>query len=473
MDHPAPRDGHTVLTRRWAVATVVVTYIAVLHTVYQHSVAPVFSYLGYTYRDPDPVHYGVAIAMVVALALILPRRITQPSQFIGWTLFIVAVAPSIVVPQFTQVLSSDAALEVAIWVFISFLPVAALGTRRAVRDSLPTFTVSASTFWTWLVAISGVAYTVVVAAVGVRWELPSILDVYGVRAEFKTVESNSSILLSYTVPLVANVLNPLITARGLFTKRWIWLIVGLLGQLFIYSFTGYRSSVLSPLVLIGTYLLFRRNSRPASVVVLLGVVAVAVWSWAMDSLTSSFEFTSLLVRRFLITPGLLTAAYVWVFAGIDKAHFSYSFFRSFLDYPYSSEPADLVGKLFFGHADTHANASLLADGYANFGFPGIALECVVLTVVLWVIDDACRGLSVGVAALIFVTPTLALAETGVFTALLTHGLLAAIVICMLIPRSGWERPASNSARRPARGYLDRRIRTPRRRSRGVARAGRD
>ena len=51
-----------MLTQRWAVAAVAVVYLFVLHTVYQHQIAPAFSYLQYTYRTPDPVHYGIAIA---------------------------------------------------------------------------------------------------------------------------------------------------------------------------------------------------------------------------------------------------------------------------------------------------------------------------------------------------------------------------------------------------------------------------
>ena len=457
---PAPRDRVSVITRGWAVATAVVTYITVLHTIYQYSIAPVFSYLQYTYRDPDPVRYSIAIVMVVALALILPRRIVQPSQFVGWILFIVAVAPSILVPQFTDVLSTDAAFEVAIWVFVSFLPVATIGTRRAVRDMLPTFTISASTFWTGLVVVSIVLYAYVIVAVGVHWELPSIDDVYGVRGEFKMVESSSSFLLRYAVPLLGNVLTPLIIARGMLERRWTWLVVGVLGEVFIYSFTGYRSAVLSPLVLLGAYLLFRRNSRPASVVVLVSVMVLTLLSWAMDWLTSSNDYTSLFVRRFLITPGLLTAGYVWVFADTDKAHFAYSFLGFFFTYPYSKEPPDLVGELFFGHVTTHANANLLADGYANFGFPGMVLECLVLTVLLWVIDDACRGLSIRVAVLVLAMPTFALADTGLFTTLLTEGLLAATVACMLMPRSGWGRPppGRNRPRRRRGGYAGRRIR---------------
>jgi hypothetical protein len=438
-----------LFSQRWAIAVAVLAYVAVLHLIYQLSIAPAFSYLRYAYREPDPATYGIAISLVVALALILPRRISQPSQFIAWTLFIVAIVPSIVVPQFADALSTLDAMEVAIWVAVSFLPVAAFGTRRAVRGVLPSFRLSPSAFWPGLAVVSAVVYAYVLATVGLRWQLPSLADVYGVRDEFQVVEDSSSGLLGYAVPLLANVLNPLIVTRGLFAKRWIWLLTGVLGQVFIFSFTGYRSAILSPVALIGAYLLFRRSSRPASIVVLISVVSLALGMWAMDWLTSSLEYTSLLVRRFLITPGLLTAGYVAVFSDIDKVFLSHSFLSPFSEYPYAQEPPLLVGAEFFGDASTNANANLLADGYANFGFPGMLLECLVLVLLLWAIDDACRGISVRISSLVFVMPTLALADSGIFTTMLTHGLVAAIVVCMLMPRTGWERPARSSPPRTA------------------------
>jgi hypothetical protein len=259
-------------------------------------------------------------------------------------------------------------------------------------------------------------------------------------------EQESSLLLSYAVPLIANVLNPLIVVRGIYTRRWIWIVAGLVGQVFIYSFTGYRSSALSPLVLLGAYLLFRRNSRPASIIMPLSVTVLAVTMWVTDRFLSSIEFTSLLVRRFLITPGLLTAGYVAVFHDIDKVYLSHSFLKPFLVYPYAQEPPLLVGELFFHNPETNANANLLADGYANFGFPGMLIECLVLVVLLWAVDDGCRGLPIGICATVFVMPVLALADSGIFTTMLTHGFVAAIVACLLMPRTGWERVPRRSER---------------------------
>jgi hypothetical protein len=111
--------------------------------------------------------------------------------------------------------------------------------------------------------------------------------------------------------------------------------------------------------------------------------------------------------------------------------------RWIFPYPYPVEPADLVGALFFDRPDTHANASFMADGYANFGYPGMVAACLILVALLWAIDDATRGLPAGFSRLLFLMPALTLAESGVLTAILTGGIMLAIVFCALAPRTGW------------------------------------
>ncbi|MBW0101554.1 hypothetical protein [Pseudonocardia sp. KRD291] len=431
------RSVGDLLAGRLPLAAATLAYVGVLHLVYLHAIVPTFTYLRYDYRVPDPFDYTFALALVVGLALVLPSRIARPSQFFAWTLFLVAVAPSIVVPQYASVLDRGEALEVACWVAATYLPVALFGTRRAVRGMLPGLRLPGTAFWTGFVAVSAAIYAYLIAVVGLRWDLPSLGDVYGVRAQFAET-GTSHAALNYVVPVAANVLNPLAMARGLVGRRWVWLAGGVIGQVFIYSFTGYKVAALSPAALLVVYLLFRCSPRPAAALALIGTTALAAAMWLMDHLTSTTDYTSIMVRRFLITPGLLTAAYVHVFGDLEKVALSHSFLSSFSTYPYGKDPPQLVGTLFFGNPDTHANANLFADGYANFGYPGMALECLVLLVLLWLIDDACRGISIRVSSLILVMPVLALADSGIFTTMLTHGLVAAIVVCALVPRSGWE-----------------------------------
>jgi hypothetical protein len=427
---------------------VALAYVGVLHYVFENEIAPYFAYLQYAYRSPDPLGYTFAICLVVAVALALPRRITQPSHFIVWVLFIVAVVPAIVIPQITPALTKPKALELAVWVAVSYLLVALFGTCRVLRGFVPRRPLRGPTFWFFLVVLYAVLNGYVLATIGLQLTLPSLEDVYGVRGEFANEEQVFGPLL-YVVPLLANVVNPVVMARGLWTRQWVWFVAGVLGQLFVFSLSGNKSAVLSPVALLAAYLLFRSRRSPTGTACLLAAPVVALAMLALDRLTGSVngDWVSLIVRRFLVTPGLLTAGYVQVFDDIEKARLAHSIFGWFLHYPYAEEPPTLVGAAFFGDPQVHANANLLADGYANFGYLGMVVACLVLVVLLWTIDDAAVGLPLGFAAMVFLMPALALADSGILTTMLTHGFLATVLLCAVAPRTGW--PGRDSPAPPA------------------------
>jgi hypothetical protein len=153
----------------------------------------------------------------------------------------------------------------------------------------------------------------------------------------------------------------------------------------------------------------------------------------------ALDWTSLFVRRFLITPGLVTAGFVQVFDDAPKAHLGHSVLSGFVDYPYSADPPDLVGRWFFGNPKTHANSGWLGDGFVNFGYPGMIAASLILVLVLWAIDDAAKGLPLGFACLLFLAPGFALCESAILTTILTHGVFATIVLAALAPRDEWAR----------------------------------
>jgi hypothetical protein len=265
---------------------------------------------------------------------------------------------------------------------------------------------------------------------------PPLDDVYDVRAELAGIEQ-ADVALSYVIPLLVNVLGPVVIVRGLWTRRWTWVVAGVLGELYAYASGGNKSALLAPIAILLVYLLCRSRERPSAAVLVIAAPVVSVAMVLLDRLTGADLWVSLIVRRFLITPGLLSAGYVQVFDDAEKAGLAHSVLSSVADYPYLVEPPDLVGAVFFGNPDTHANANLLADGFANFGYPGMVGACLVLVLLLWVIDDAARGLPLGFVAPILLMPVLALADSGILTSLLTHGFLAVVLVCLVAPRTGW------------------------------------
>jgi ABC-type multidrug transport system fused ATPase/permease subunit len=425
-----------------AVVLIVLGYVAILHYAYVHHIAPYFTYLQFGYRTPDPFGYAVAIVFVVAIAVLLPRQITRPSHLIVWVLFLIAVLPGLVVPQYAPALSRPAALELALWVGGCFLLVVVLGTRQVLRGFVPLMPLRPRTWWLLIAVLFVVLNGYVVLSIGVNLSLPSFNDVYGVRGDFQT-EAEAAPALGYVVPMLDKIINPIMIVRGLFTRRWAWAVAGTLGELYLYAMQGNKTAALAPIALVVAYLFLRRR-RPTGATVLLAASIGSVVVMLTDWLLASNDLTSLLIRRVLVLPGLSLAGYVQVFDDIPKAQLGHSVLESFVRSPHQKEPPDLVGAEFFGNPSTHANANWLADGYANFGYPGMLAATVVLILLLWAVDDAARGLSAAFACMLFVVLALSLAESAILTAILTHGFFAMIILCALAPRD-W--PPNTEGRR--------------------------
>ena len=92
----------------------ILLYAYILETSYRDLIAPVFSYLGQTFRDPTLTGTMLSIFLVWALALIMPTRCIHPSDFVLWVLFLIAIAPSILIAQYADVLDVNRSLWLAL-----------------------------------------------------------------------------------------------------------------------------------------------------------------------------------------------------------------------------------------------------------------------------------------------------------------------------------------------------------------------
>ena len=446
------RKGSGWISGTW-LTFAVLAYAALLHYSTQVVFAPLFAYL--RYREPDSVGYGVSLAVGVVSSLLLPRRLVRGSHVVLWIVQVAAALPAMWCAQYLDILSVRESLVFAVHVGGSLL------VARGVAMALPTVRASFTNrqrrtgYWWALVGLAGAVYAVLFLVAGARPQFDGILDVYDVRSSFE-VTAGGLPLVGYLMPVAANVINPMLFVRGIVGRRPVLLAVGLGGQVALFLVAGQKSVLFSTVFLFGLVLLYR-GGRVPSATTLVGVVcSMSVVAYLVDALTGTISASSVLVRRFLILPGAIAAAYVQIFTEHPQTHFADSILR-FLDNPYSEGPAPtyIVGLLYMGDPRTSANVSPFGHGYLSEGYLGIYIEALVLGLLLWAIDQASDGLSAQVQALMVVMPAIVVASASIFTALLTHGLLALVVALALCPRDGWEgrswlgRPRRSGTRRTA------------------------
>lgn len=409
----------------------VVVFALLLHWVYADLISPTFDYLGYRYREPTAAAFIIAVVIAIAAALALPRRLERASSVVLWLLFVVTVAPTILIAPYTPYRTDDQALILGGAVALIFMAVA-WGVRGDIKPR--SWGVSPTSIWFILIVISLLTYGLLAFTQGISLRLLSFVDVYDVREEYAGNLEGIGIL-SYLVFIQANVVNPLMVARGLFNRAPVWTIAGLLGQLILYSTTGFKGMLFAvPAWFIVAFVLRRKRRTTDGLVLVWGAGGLILISAVIDQLLNSILLTSLLSRRFLITPGVFTSVYAEFFSANPQVHLGHSILRPFVDYPYELTPPYVIGEWMAGLPTMAANANMFADGFANFGWIGMIGAGAVLLVYLRILDQVSVGLPLGVVGVVMTMPTVALSNTSILTAMLSHGLVAAILLLAVMPR---------------------------------------
>src|SRR5262249_52375715 len=100
--------------------------------------------------------------------------------------------------------------------------------------------------------------------------------------------------------------------------------------------------------------------------------------------------------------------------------------------PYFGPPQE-IGLAYFGSADVDANANFWAEGFADFGIPGIVGFTLLVALLVWIYDSIFAVHSLELGALMTAMPALNLSNTAPTTVLFTHGGLATALLLYLSP----------------------------------------
>jgi hypothetical protein len=427
--HAAMNRVFSALLRLVALAL----YAAAIHLAYRDIFAISFGYMRYQYTDPGIEWIIVGYLIAAVPCLMLPRSIARPGDLVLWVLFLFVVAPTCQVPIYGSMLDTQSAVTFALFMAVVFAALTFAATRRP--SPIVPLPVGASARPLIAVALgfSVVTYVLVVSTFGFDINLMSFLEVYDTRLEYRDQIAPSIPILGYLVSNQGNVLNPLLMTWATMRRRWAMLAVGILGQVLLYSATGYKTLALSiPLcVLVG--LILPTVRRVSGTLVLWATAAV---SWLSIALRHEIiGLVELVMNRAVIAPAHITAAYVTIYEDAPKALWAHSFLSPFIDDPYGLPPGLWVGRLFFGRDEINANASFIADGFANLGYAGIVIEGAFLALLLVLLNSAARGLPTPLVIGTVAVPAYATANGSPFSAVLSYGVAMAIVMFMLVPRA--------------------------------------
>ncbi|MEU3846957.1 hypothetical protein AB0E44_08170 [Micrococcus terreus] len=417
-----------------------VVYAIALHAVYFQVISPRFHYNGQMYVEPNWAFYIISVGLLCVAALLSPQRIVRATDFVLWVFFYFVVASTALVPHFAVAVSSESALALSFIAVLGYVVVARLVGRDspAARDKRKLWTTWSGLSYSWfmngLIAVSLLVLTYFAVTGNLSFNVVSLFDTRSTRFEYRSVIASGSGLLGYLVRFQGYVIGPALLAVALQRRNWLGVFVGLASQIAIYSLTAYKIVLLSIPVIILLVLVSgakRRLSAPALAATMsIGVVL----GGSVDRMLGQPYFSELFINRLLVIPGFLTGAHINIFEAAEKFWWSDSILAGLIDQPYTTSSAFLVGFAVTGTFETTANANIIASGFANAGWFGVAVELAVFLVLLIAVKRCSAGVSAGLVFSVLLLPAVALANSGIFAAFLTNGFLYALLVLALAPR---------------------------------------
>lgn len=413
-------------------------YAAVLHWTFQHEIAPVFAYLGARYAAPDPLNYVLVALALAIVALTLPGRIGTPADWMTWVLFIVVGIPAALIPQYSQILDRGPALVLGLVVSGVFLALSLLGRAGPGRASGLRLRVPMTLVWVAVAGFSLVTYAWVGATSGLALVSFDVTRIADMRAAYRD-ELAAGPLLGYLIRYQGSVLNPFLMAAGVLRRSWVLALAGTVGQAALFSATGYKLFYFAIPAALGVAFALRRGRSLTGLAVTAGVTMASLVAILADHIRGGpLLWVEIFIDRMLVVPGMLTAAYVWVYDDRPKHLWTYSIINPIGPETYHGEPPGIVvGILFSGSRNANANANFMADGYANLGWTGLAIESLVVVAILWWLNATGRHLPIALTAPMLLIPALTLANGSAFTALTTGGVVFAGLLMACLPADGW------------------------------------
>ena len=413
-------------------------FIFSIETVYIDFLSPLYWYMGFTYREPDGVLFALSLAAAILPSTYLPIVCTSVKNFAEWVLYYVLYIPSVTVPILQGNLAVGDQGLLLLSVVLSFLIITAPARAHPFvagsHKAPPKLSVTRPLFWTVFFSLYVGLTLYILVAFGSSLRLAGIADVYVQR--FAANEVLDVSFVGYAASVLAGSLNPFLLAVGLWQRRPLFVALGVLGQVLVYSTAALRAVFLSIVFIPAFYFLLRTFKLNMNGIGLAFSSVAFGLMIAINAIDPSENFilnqiVSLIYLRTFCMTGALMGIYTEFFVTHPLTYYSHiNAVSLFIPYPYGAQVGQEVGLFLMpGSVLFNANASFWAtDGMAALGYVGIVIAGALFRVFILVVDAAIprRVLPAACAAMV---PTLVgVANFSLFTNLLSGG--AALLILL-------------------------------------------
>lgn len=389
---------------------------------YINVISQFFSYEGY-HLNFNFLNYVISWMVFFSGFYLIRDRIYKVSDYFFITAFLAVITPLTVLVGY----DSDRSFFPVIVVLFAILLINFITRTKAISfKKLPTFknglrlVVGISTIF--------VAFLIVWYFVsGVSFNL-NFAKVYEFRSENEELTAGG--ILGYTNNWTYQIFSMTLFAIALMYRRYFLAVVLFLIQVYFFAASTHKSVLFFPFIILGLWYYFRKTNSLAVVpLIFSSVIALTLvtYYWLGDLWASS-----LFSRRVFFVPAHLTFTYFEFFSQNPSVVWSNSVLSSFISYPYDISMTHVIGR-YLGDEDMGANNGFVSSGYAHAGLFGVFFYALIIGFILRFINDVTHHLlPLWFAVALCIVPLRSLLiSSDLFTVMLTHGFIIALIIIFL------------------------------------------
>ena len=409
-----------------------VLFIGLFNYVYITIVTKRWAYLGFTFESP-PIKSMVLVLLLCLLPIFwMPIRLTRPSQVIYWLLYAIVYVPSLFLPHFMQRQSTQDLYLLNISFFFSFCITGLTYKFPFLPVAHPKC--SKNLWWFLIFFIAVLLYAAVLAVYGGRLQFSGL---YNTELRLAAREIDTTFLTGYGQVWLANVINPIFMAVGLFRKKQLLFLIGVAGQILLFMTAADKMFILSIVFLPLLFILLRSKTNIFGLRFLLGMsltLLLTILSGFYESIFSTI-IQDQLSLRFFSNAGFLTSVYSDFFSQNPWTYWSYiKGVNLFIQYPYNLPVGFLIGD-YLGDVTNHASAHAWAtDGISSMGLSGVLIAGLIIGVIFYMLDISAIALDPRFSGLSIAMQGIVISNTSIISTCLGGGLLFNMFLFWLMPR---------------------------------------
>lgn len=433
LNRHALRVGHCSSSYIWYWSSSLICILAYFF-LYRYFYIPKYASMGHIDVAPSYLEIAVAISLCILGSGILLIFVRHTSQIVLWYLYHLVGVPMQIVPLLSGTPPFEYVFLFNIVIVLSFTIALILTTVPIVN--LPQTRLSERDFSWILFFVSFFLLLIVLRYEGIK-PPPNPLDVYFLRDEYITsLKERGITFINYLARWLMYAWLPATIVFGFAGKRYWLILFGILGELYIYSVSGFKTSLFFVALLPIILLLLKRTSKQCLKSLTVGVLlipAILIVGILLDVLVPDL-YLSTFVRRAFMTPGLLSGYYLDYFIKHPIYLLTDTSLSRWFPPPYTDPAPLIIGQAYFGTPAPYANCNLFAHGFASLGWFGPVWYGSLLGIILRLYDSIShhrpRYFTIG----LWIAPLVVILNSDLITSLVGHGVGWIFLIAWLKPK---------------------------------------